>query len=133
MFISRVELLPEDETTAEHDTAKVAETKQIEADRNGEEGLFKGAFHHVYNRPGLLRTVRAPIRDLDDGVDRCPQCTWELEDGVCLQCGFNDDDASDFSGSMPSTEARSVVSIPSSELDGDIDIEDEPGAFQGSV
>ena len=32
-----------------------------------------------------------PILDAGDGVERCPECTWELEDGECNQCGWSPD------------------------------------------
>lgn len=43
-------------------------------------GLFKGCFKR--------RAPCDPIQDLEDGVARCPECAWELEEGECLQCGF---------------------------------------------
>ena len=30
-----------------------------------------------------------PIWDQEDGVDRCPRCNWDLEDGTCHQCGIS--------------------------------------------
>lgn len=41
--------------------------------------------------PRLRPTTRPElrvIRDKEDGVDRCPICTWELEDAGCQQCGL---------------------------------------------
>ena len=117
MFTSRVELLPEDETTAEHEEAQRTEALQIEADRNSkEQGLFKGAFQMVAR---TIRMSRAPIRDVEDGVERCPNCTWELEDGLCFHCSYGTHaDDSDYSGE-DSLGTRSLASIPSSELDGE--------------
>ncbi|KEF62181.1 uncharacterized protein A1O9_00153 [Exophiala aquamarina CBS 119918] len=84
MFVGRVELLPEDETMEEHQQAKEEEAGVLAADRAGP-GLFKGVFlrrpHHII-RPGH------GVLDEDDNVVRCPECYWELEDGACLQCGF---------------------------------------------
>jgi hypothetical protein len=122
MFVSRIELLPEDETTNEHDDAKRAEALQIDTDKGpGGEGLFKGAFH---KRP-LHNETRA-IRDYEDGVDRCPICTWELEGGECMHCGYNDSDDDDYSDESDDTRALpspSIISI-NSELDGDLDPDD---------
>jgi hypothetical protein len=120
MFISRVELLPEDETTAEHDEAKRIEAQLIETDRttrtDGETGLFKGAFC----KPRLQ--MHGPIRDEEDGVLRCPVCAWEMEDGECGQCGYADFDG-EFSGDEDhedeTIDSRSVISIDSSILDRD--------------
>lgn len=122
MFISRVELLPEDETTAEHAEAKRIEAQLIENDRtmttDGEPGLFKGAFCRTQPQ------YNGPIRDHEDGVLRCPRCTWEMEDGECGQCGyatdgedFSDDDDDDDDGDT--IESRSVISIPSSATEAD--------------
>ena len=93
-FLSRAELLPEDETVQEHDKAREQEAKVVAADRSGR-GLFKGLF-----RPTGFRFAhhhRPAILDHEDGVDRCPQCTWELEEGICLHCGWSvsDDDTGD--------------------------------------
>jgi hypothetical protein len=120
MFISRVELLPEDETTAEHDEAKRIEAQLIEVDRttrtDGEPGLFKGAFCKTRLQ------YHGPIRDDEDGVLRCPRCAWEMEDGECGQCGYEDDEG-DFSDDEDHEDdtvgSRSVISIPSSAMDAD--------------
>lgn len=123
MFISRVELLPEDESTAEHDEAKRVEAQLIETDRttrtDGEPGLFKGAFCKAQPH------FHGPIRDDEDGVLRCPMCAWEMEDGECGQCGYADHDAefSDEDQEGDTIDSRSVVSIPGSTVDGNLDIE----------
>lgn len=120
MFVSRIELLPEDETTNEHDDAKRAEALQIDTDKGpGGEGLFKGAFH---NKP--LQNGHRAIRDDEDGVDRCPVCTWELEEGECMHCGYNESDDEDYSDDSDDTRALpSIISI-TSDLDGDLDPDD---------
>ena len=129
MFISRVELLAEHETTKEHADAKREEARLIEVDKGpGGEGMFKGAFSRpARNGIGIIAAQGVgPIRDYEDGVDRCPSCAWELESGICYRCGFNDsgDDDSDFSDDDTRSQP-SVISIRSgSELDGEIDPED---------
>ena len=69
------------------------------------------------------------LRDYEDGVDRCPRCAWELEEGACNQCGFDatgspfsDDDEHSFSTDYDGHD------FGESEIDGDIELEDE-GAF----
>jgi hypothetical protein len=125
MFISRVELLPEDETTAEHDQAKLIEAQLIETDRtartDGEPSLFKGAFC----TPRLR--LHGPIRDEEDCVLRCPNCAWEMEDGECGQCGYADHDAGFSDGEDQegdTIDSRSVISVASSTMDANIDTED---------
>src|SRR5277367_5447873 len=125
MFISRIELLPEDETTNEHDEAKLAEAQQIDADKGpGGEGLFKGAFKNAHLNPWQTAPPRA-IRDYEDGVDRCPVCAWELEEGACEHCGYNDsdEDDSDESDDTRALPTPSIVSI-NTDLEGDLDEDD---------
>lgn len=101
IFIGRSELLPDGETSEEHHTLAREEAKIVAEDKANTDpttgGLFKGCFSR-------RRTRIMPIHDPGDGVDRCPECHWELEDGVCEQCGFDveeplhdisDDDISD--------------------------------------
>ena len=128
MFISRIELLPEDETTDEHHEARLAEASIIDTDKGpGGEGLFKGAFtrqHPAFHHPTYNGPIRA-IRDHEDGVDRCPMCAWELEEGACMHCGYNDsdEDDSDDSDDTRALPSPSIISI-NSELDGDLDADD---------
>lgn len=78
--------MPEGETTEDHRKWQQEEADIVEKDKkaSGDQssGLFRGCF--------LLPSRRnaRPIRDSQDGVDRCPQCTWELEDGFCVQCEY---------------------------------------------
>ncbi|KAK6364365.1 E3 ubiquitin ligase [Exophiala oligosperma] len=109
MFIGRAELLPEDETVAEHQKAKDDEAGQLAADRAGQ-GLFKGVFkhQHTFHIPSFWARG---ILDHEDNVMRCPECHWELEDGQCVQCGFNEYDSGE--------SDLDDESIPSPRLDTD--------------
>ncbi|KAL8764329.1 MAG: hypothetical protein Q9184_000034 [Pyrenodesmia sp. 2 TL-2023] len=83
-FVNTAALLPPGETTEDHKNIQREEAEIIEQDRTDEGrfgGLFKGRFKHHFHHP-------APIRDGPDGVDRCPMCTWEIEDGMCASCGY---------------------------------------------
>lgn len=84
-----MELLSAGETTEDHRKWQKEETELVERDRKNEDhrvgGLFRGGFRSQH--PNL----RA-IRDDEDGVERCPSCTWELEYGVCLRCEARIDD-----------------------------------------
>ncbi len=120
LFVSRNELLPEGETTEEHLGFVREEAEAVAKDRANTDawtgGLFKGSFKQGYH--GYI----GPIHDTVDGVDRCPTCHWELEEGYCAQCqavidphGFSDyDDESD------DTE---------DELDHELDLEDAAAVF----
>lgn len=91
MFTSNAELLEKGETTAEHSKNQREEAEKLEADKTSENpntgGLFQGCFkpkpHHV-----------GPIYDADDGVTRCPNCAWELEEDECVNCGYHAEDGS---------------------------------------
>ena len=97
IFANRAELMPAGETTQEHKKWQEEETALIEKDRANpglKGGLFRGCFRLTRRRP------IAVIRDDEDGVDRCPRCTWELEDGLCASCGYPEgEDSADMSDS----------------------------------
>lgn len=87
MFIGRSELTDANETTQEHLANQVAETEQVERDKQNTDprtgGLFQGCFN---NTP-------IPLYDNAEGVSRCPGCFWELEDGECTHCGYTVSDS----------------------------------------
>ena len=85
IFANRPELMPVGETTQEHKRWQEEEAALVEKDRataGHKGGLFRGCFRLTHRRQ------LAVIRDDEDGVDRCPRCTWELEDGLCESCGY---------------------------------------------
>lgn len=99
MFTSNAELLDKDETTAEHSKNQREEADRLEADKSNDNpqtgGLFQGCFNPRPHNQG-------PIYDEEDGVARCPHCTWELEEDACMNCGYHVedgtiDDSDDFS------------------------------------
>ena len=112
-------MLPEDETVHEHETAKEQESVLMATHKAGE-GLFGGAFPNM-QFGALMPRRHMPIPDVADGVMRCPSCTWELEDGQCLHCGYDVHDH-DFSG-VDDTEDLDDLS-DFSDQDHEIDDED---------
>ena len=97
IFANRPELMPAGETTEEHRQWREEEALLVEKDRctpgpNG--GLFRGCFK-IGSWLDRRRPYTQPIRDVEDGVDRCPRCTWELEDGLCQSCGYPSGDEAD--------------------------------------
>ena len=85
IFVSRNDLLPAGETIEEHNTYVKEEAEVVAKDKANTDprtgGLFKGCFKRGF------RGYIGPIHDAGDGVDRCPTCHWELEEGFCNQCG----------------------------------------------
>ena len=90
IFANRAELMPVGETPEEHKQWQDEEAALVERDRSSRVGLFRGCFRMLTRRSITLAT---PIRDDEDNVDRCPRCTWELEDGQCGSCGYHVEDA----------------------------------------
>ena len=97
LFASRAELMAFGESTEDHKKCQEEEANIVERDKaNLDErtgGLFRGCFKT------RLHGARPTIRDEEDGVTRCPNCTWELEDGYCNACGVGyGSDGEEFSG-----------------------------------
>lgn len=85
IFANRAELMPVGETIQDHKKWQEEEAALVEKDketRGHKGGLFRGCFRRTRRR------LLPAIRDDEDGVDRCPTCTWELEDGLCGRCGY---------------------------------------------
>lgn len=106
IYLQHPEHLPEGETKAQHEELAAQEQAIVDVDKSNTEagGLFRGVFDRP-NRP-------API--LDDGIERCPFCTWELEPGdgpLCPRCGQehdagSDDDSEAFTGTESEGEGH---------------------------
>ncbi|KAL9077316.1 MAG: hypothetical protein Q9157_003410 [Trypethelium eluteriae] len=126
IFLARAELLAPGEKMEQQLQWQKEEASTVQEDRKNTNpvtgGLFKGCFKQRPSRP------RYAIRDEDDGVDRCPSCSWEIEDGVCPGCGweFDEDGAvmrpsfGGFSDMDPSERDL----LEEEELDGDLELED---------
>lgn len=84
IFINRPELMPDGETTEDHRKWQQEEAEIVEKDKQAGGDHSKGLFHGCF--VSSSRRHVSPIRDNQDGVERCPQCTWELEDGYCVSC-----------------------------------------------
>lgn len=88
IFVSRAELIPPGETTEEHRALQKEEANLVDQDRAIGATTGKGLFGVRFRDAGPRHIPI--IRDVEDGVDRCPRCTWELEDGWCESCGYGD-------------------------------------------
>ncbi|KAL8874682.1 MAG: hypothetical protein Q9174_000022 [Haloplaca sp. 1 TL-2023] len=122
-FIGTAALLPPGETTEDHERFRKEEAESVEKDKASLSGLFNGRFKPSSRTAGY----RAPIRDGPDGVDRCPMCTWELEEGMCNSCGYTAIDAA-FDNEDESLDSA-TYSMDSAELeemlgDEDLDFDD---------
>ncbi|KAF2876507.1 hypothetical protein BDV95DRAFT_482556 [Massariosphaeria phaeospora] len=129
VFIGRVELLPSGETVEQHSEWQREEADLVQLDKDNEDprtgGLFKGCFRSHPARGPSLRAVR----DREDGVDRCPLCSWELEDGECTQCGLFFDDNGEltwgdsFTG-FSDMDEMSEHDVSGEDLDAEMDMEE---------
>lgn len=122
MFVGRTELLSEGDTVLEHEEAKRKEAEVVEQDKagpNNEAGLFRGAFKQRSEPHPRLQL----LRDQEDSVDRCPECSWEWEGGgACYHCGYQigeDDDFSDDDDDISDT------TMGSDEIEVEIDYDDD--------
>ncbi|QSZ28641.1 hypothetical protein DSL72_003140 [Monilinia vaccinii-corymbosi] len=113
IFISRGQIMPNDETVEQHKQRNAEETQLVERDKNSPEGLFRGTF---------------PLRhgevwhDEADGVMRCPSCGHEHEGGpTCESCGAEFDDVYDFSDMSDDGDLSDM------EVGYDDDLEEELG------
>ncbi|KAK6350821.1 E3 ubiquitin ligase [Orbilia javanica] len=94
--------------------------KVIELDRSDPRGLFGGMF--------TRRPDSQPVYDPADGVARCPDCHWEIENRVCTNCRRR------FYGSeMPGadSDASDASEFSEEEEDSELDDDDDDSA-QGS-
>lgn len=129
MFTNRAELLDKGETTAEHSKNQRDEADRLDKDKANTNpqsgGLFGGLFRP--KAPALK-----PVVDVEDGVVRCPNCAWELEDGEnCPGCGwcYHFGDGTEYSG----TDGQSETNYDSMDDDfGDIEEDDSVwGLYDG--
>jgi hypothetical protein len=129
VFISRLELLPPGETMEEHKKWQKEEADAVQQDKDNKDprtgGLFKGCFktHPLHGRGPSLQV----LRDQEDGVDRCPVCTWELEDGGCQQCGLIFDESGEVSWGDSFTgfsDMDEMSEHDTEDLEAEMDMED---------
>ena len=110
VFISRAELLPAGESTDDHRKSQEEEAAVVDNHKSSNDpkigGLFRGTFKHK-------RTLGNFIYDAEDGVERCPMCAWELEDGFCNACQTRYDSEADLqSGSdLDHTESDTFTDV----------------------
>lgn len=127
VLVGRAQLMPADETPEEHSTLRAEESAQLERDKANKHettgGLFRGCFRRKC--PALM-----VIRDPEDGVDRCPLCSWELELGRCERCHLAFDEhgrAQDYTPFYDSadTDIDAYGGFSDEELDDDLDLQDD--------
>ncbi|KAJ4301177.1 E3 ubiquitin ligase [Kalmusia sp. IMI 367209] len=129
IFINRAELLPTGETIEQHAKWQKEEADAVQQDKENNDpragGLFKGCFKTTHARGPSLQV----IRDQEDGVERCPVCSWELEDGECVQCGLFFDDNGELTWTDSFTgfsdmDEMSEQDMSGEDLDAEMDMDD---------
>lgn len=82
IVMSRVELMPADESFEQHTMRQKEENQSVETDKSAIDGLFKGCFSRA-----RLTNIRY---DEDDRVHVCSHCGHEFTGGpLCEQCGVD--------------------------------------------
>ncbi|OAF56939.1 hypothetical protein VC83_06963 [Pseudogymnoascus destructans] len=115
VFVSRVELMPADESTEQHVKRRKEENQAVETDRISDEGLFKGCFSTA--RLGNIRYDEA------DRMHVCSHCGHEFTGGpLCENCGV------DFEGE---DEAIRDDFSDLEEMEFDLDEEEDGDAEEG--
>jgi hypothetical protein len=121
IFTKRTELMAADESVEQHNKKRSEEIAEVERDRNGPAGLFKGTFP-------LPRAKL--IRDEEDHVVRCPSCGHEHEGGpACGNCGIEldvDDFFSDMEDDDFDTDALEEI-----EADLEVELDADFAEMQG--
>ncbi|OSS54734.1 hypothetical protein B5807_01617 [Epicoccum nigrum] len=133
VFVSRPDLLPPGETLEDHRKWQQDDADAIQKDRDNTDprtgGLFKGLFNASAH---LLRPSLHVVRDREDGVDRCPICAWELEDGGCTQCGLMFDETGEVSWDNSFTGFSDMDELSEQDVDDlDAAMNFEEGEFDG--
>ncbi|KAL5391340.1 hypothetical protein DPSP01_001214 [Paraphaeosphaeria sporulosa] len=131
VLIGRAELLPSGsgDTIEQHKQWQKEEADAVQLDKDNTDprtgGLFKGCFKSAHARGPSLQV----IRDQEDGVERCPVCSWELEDGECVQCGLFFDENGELTWTDSFTgfsdmDEMSEQDLSGEDLDAEMDMED---------
>ncbi|KAH9845344.1 zinc finger protein, C3HC4 type (RING finger) [Teratosphaeria destructans] len=124
IFVSRTQLLPDGETAEEHHKMAQEEAALVAKDKANKDNKIGGLFKGIFNRSAHGHPMPV-LRDAIDGVDRCPACHWEVEDGYCNQCGLPVGEGfSDFDEDESDDD-----DLSDEELDEDIMPHDDMGAF----
>ncbi|KAF3006016.1 hypothetical protein E8E13_010605 [Curvularia kusanoi] len=133
VFISRADLLPPGETLEEHKKWQQDDADAIQKDRDNTDSRTGGLFKGLFNPPAHpLRPSLHVVRDREDGVDRCPICTWELEDGGCTQCGLMFDETGEVSWDNSFTGFSDMDEMSEQDVDDlDAAMGFEEGEFDG--
>ena len=122
IFANRPELMPVGETTQEHKRWQEEESALVEKDR-ATVGLFRGCFRRTRRREWDA------IRDDGDGVNRCPECLWELEDGICPQCSIPGSSDSDGHENWDEPYGMDGASIEGATIEDVLGVLGEEGRF----
>ncbi|KAL3481653.1 hypothetical protein BJX99DRAFT_218742 [Aspergillus californicus] len=123
LFTSRAELLDKGETTDQHKTHSVEEAQKLETDKKNPNPKDGGLFRGIFNK----KRPNRPIVDLEDNVVRCPECSWELDEAGCVNCGYRQDDDSmsgtDYRSDSGENSEMTDDAFDDAEFDVDVDVD----------
>lgn len=126
IFIRSHNLLPDGEAIEQHQQWAFEEAEMVRNDKSNTDAKTGGLFRGIF-RPRRARLL--PNHDPVDHVDRCPRCNWEIEDGMCMQCGIHMDSWSDDSDISTSdlSDSLHAESIEDDFEEDDMDADPEHG------
>ncbi|RPA83378.1 hypothetical protein BJ508DRAFT_71690 [Ascobolus immersus RN42] len=85
-FIARAEVTAPTSIGEELRKSQKEAHEAVEKDKNCQHGNQAGLFRGIFKQ-GRRYKIKRGHRDPDDQVLRCPDCFWEVIDGICEACG----------------------------------------------
>src|SRR5690606_16668923 len=85
-FIARAEATAPTSIGEELRKSQKEAHEAVEKDKNCQHGPQAGLFRGIFKK-GRGYKIKRGHRDPDDQVLRCPDCFWEVIEGICEACG----------------------------------------------
>ncbi|USW57804.1 Putative Zinc finger, RING-type [Septoria linicola] len=133
VFVAKSELLPDGETSEEHEKMAREEAEIIAKDKANQDTDTGGLFRGRFTKGSRFHPVPA-FRDEGDGVWRCPSCMIEVEDGRCRHCNMrvHVDGETDNDSTLTDSDDEIDGSLQDMDHDHDVDLGLDIGGAFGS-